>query len=181
MTQQHLLPKFGSGKAGEAKGPAAAELAADGSAVPEAVWSAETPENEARPMNVAEARPAEGPIVAEPTRGESPSAEPAQAGSKDHPGAPAARLPSYLMRWVRTKNPFGPKAAALKGGPLQGELRLESITVVRNDLSETDLEVVPGTQAPEPPVAAAQPETSPEKTRLFWRRIATRLFGVRRS
>ncbi|MGH7970639.1 MAG: hypothetical protein ACREIC_18085 [Limisphaerales bacterium] len=67
------------------------------------------------------------------------------------------------------------------GKPMfQGELSLEGVKVMRNDLSDTDLEVVPckpavpaAMPAPTPPPAAA---ASPQVT--TWGRVTGRIFGA---
>ena len=86
-----------------------------------------------------------------------------------------------FWRWGGRKNPFRSRAALQKRSePVQGELSLEEIKVVRNDLNETDLEVVPATKPEIPPNAVAG-ETHLEASRLVLRRILARLFGGRRS
>jgi hypothetical protein len=92
-----------------------------------------------------------------------------------------AALRKVLQRWTRIKNPFHPTASGRKRlEPVQGELLLDTVTVVRNDLNETDLELVP---APEPQTfpAAPQTEKATESARLVWGRITARLFGDKRS
>jgi hypothetical protein len=80
------------------------------------------------------------------------------------------------------RNPSQPKTAGRKGtAPIQGELLLEGVKVVRNDLNETDLEVVTATKSPEAAIVPAQPGVGGESARVAWRRMATRLFGSRRT
>jgi hypothetical protein len=63
---------------------------------------------------------------------------------------------------------------------VQGELSLESIKVVRNDLSDSDLEIVPAGQPKakkiEAPALAAPVKAEPALTR--WDRVSSRLFGA---
>ena len=86
-----------------------------------------------------------------------------------------------FRRWAQMKNPFRAKPVVRKAvPPVQAELRLESIKVVRNDLSEADLEIVPRAAAKElePPVSGS---ATPQSSRVAWQRIATRLFGAGRT
>jgi hypothetical protein len=79
-----------------------------------------------------------------------------------------------------------PKTSALAGfakAPLQGELSLDRIKVVRNDLSDVDLEIVRTSEKPAPatsatPALAAAPlRTVPETEQTAWNRITTGLLG----
>lgn len=63
---------------------------------------------------------------------------------------------------------------------MQGELSLELVKVVRNDLSDADLEVVLAKQ-PAAGAKASQPEPSGAKAggrATPWGRMSTRLFGA---
>jgi hypothetical protein len=57
-------------------------------------------------------------------------------------GADTAMNAYPLGRWTLKSNPF--KSASKPGGPpvVQGELSLDKVKVVRNDLSDSDLELV---------------------------------------
>lgn len=58
--------------------------------------------------------------------------------------------------------------------PFQAELALESVKVIRNDLNETDMEIVQTA----PKTAAAPASSSPEKRKAArWMRLTTRVFG----
>ena len=59
---------------------------------------------------------------------------------------------------------------------VQGEMTLETLKVVRNDLSEADLEVVPAKLAPSTEPASAANE--PQATRSVWSRAAAQLSSV---
>ncbi len=66
--------------------------------------------------------------------------------------------------------------------PVQAEWSLDKVAVMRNDLSETDLEVVPVRVDAKPPVSGARrevlvPRVSPktEKLKEAWRRVADRV------
>ena len=60
---------------------------------------------------------------------------------------------------------------------VQGELVLDTVKVVRNDLNEADLEVVPARKAPAAP-AAPQPQKAASGAAVLWSRITSRLFGA---
>ncbi len=90
-------------------------------------------------------------------------------------GVPAAAYPQG--RWTFLKRAFAPKPAARAAAvPVQGELALDLVRVVRNALNDADLEVVrarPKRAAPARPKREAAPET-----RYLWSRITARLFGA---
>ena len=87
---------------------------------------------------------------------------------------------------AREKKPNAAVQPRPRGGPVQGELSLDAIKVVRNDLSDTDFEVV-STRAPEDLAAAAavaaarrdsgeREAASPAISEATRGRMATRLF-----
>jgi hypothetical protein len=86
---------------------------------------------------------------------------------------------------AREKKPKAAVQPRPRGGPVQGELSLDAITVVRNDLSDTDFEVV-SMRAPEVFAAAAaaaerkdsgeREAASPAISEATRGRMATRLF-----
>ena len=93
------------------------------------------------------------------------------------PTPPLAKI--SFLRWAQGKNPFRPKPAVKKRpAPVQGELLLESVKVVRNDLNEADLELVP-LRSPEPAPQRNPSSAKAKNARPAWRRMATRLFGNR--
>ncbi len=78
-------------------------------------------------------------------------------------------------RWTLKANPFKSSSSPSGQPVVQGELSLEKVKVVRNDLSDSDLELVAVTQraeqngnvfAPATPVAEAKPS--------FWKRWKAR-------
>ena len=91
-------------------------------------------------------------------------------------------------RWTIFRNPFGgvmtkPKVVQ---APVQGELSLDAVKPVRNDLSDSDLEVIrvsrPAPVEPvavtsvlTPPAASAEP---PEPVGPVWDRLKTQFFGA---
>ena len=86
-----------------------------------------------------------------------------------------------LGRWTLKANPF--KASSRPAGQpvVQGELSLEKVKVVRNDLSDSDLELV----APGKPVGAATDGgvcglAQIKRVKLpFWSRVKARLFRIK--
>jgi hypothetical protein len=84
---------------------------------------------------------------------------------------------SVKLRAMRRRSPFARSASAKLEGPVQGEFSLDQVRVVRNDLSETDYEVVRAATATASPVKRA-PETVKvsASTRRPLGRLAGRLF-----
>jgi hypothetical protein len=86
-------------------------------------------------------------------------------------------------RWSLFKNPFAktprPKPAV---EPRQSELWLDSVKPVRNDLTDSDLEVVTANKPPAERARAAgapvSPPGEPEASGLAWGRIKTQFFGA---
>ena len=92
-------------------------------------------------------------------------------------------------RWTIFRNPFGGALAKSKAvqAPVQGELSLDAVKPVRNDLSDSDLEVIrvsrPAPVEPvavtpvvlTPPAASAEP---PEPAGPVWDRLKTQFFGA---
>jgi hypothetical protein len=108
----------------------------------------------------------------------SPSpANPALAGNPPQP-YPAGR---WTLKTLRS--PFYPKGSGnSRPAPVQGELSLDTIRPVRNDLSDSDLEIVPARRAAskpaKPPAAppAAMPGDALARAAMpWWRRLGARL------
>ena len=59
--------------------------------------------------------------------------------------------------WVKKLNPFATQGAPVPRAAVQGELSLDNVKPVRNDLSDTDLELV---------AAVKQPEAAPTAVRI---------------
>ena len=103
--------------------------------------------------------------------------------------APEQAFP--LGRWTIFRNPFGGLMAKPKekvaNAPVQGELSLDAVKPVCNDLSDSDLEVIrvsrPAPVEPvavtsvvlTPPAASAEP---PEPVGPVWDRLKTQFFGA---
>jgi len=125
--------------------------------------------------NELEASPAVVLVVAE-----APASKPVM-----RPTPPSASKPRPLLAWVKKVNPLAylparqseDKPARVRT-PVQTELSLERVKVMRNDLNDTDLEVIPARTAgtPEPGGPKLQPSARNEMTTL--NRLTSRLFGA---
>jgi hypothetical protein len=83
-----------------------------------------------------------------------------------------------LGRWTGFKNPFGRKTApSREPAPVQGELSLDTLKVVRNDLSDADLEIVRAPEPVPPPPPRASPPAETLPAGLLISRITARIFG----
>jgi len=137
------LPKFG-GK----KNPFRATVFPDKSETGENVASAAAPEFAATDVT-GPVNPTLAPPHGAVPEFSQPTGRPDSAALVDARQPTVARTSPFraLLLWGRAKkaNP----ARALAGRPLiQGELSLDKVKVVRNDLSETDFEIVPSEHAP---------------------------------
>jgi hypothetical protein len=163
MTQQSLLPKFGPAKSSEAGGP----------------------DRDAQP-NASEARPDQKSVTtaAAPEVNAAKRKKTMTTVETEYPATPKQAFPAG--RWTVFRNPFGfaavkPKSVVPVQGPVQCELSLDAVKPVRNDLSESDLEVVrakrakPDAKSPlTGPVVSPSPESS-------WDRVTTQFFGAGKS
>lgn len=90
-------------------------------------------------------------------------------------GASAIRSSAEKLKGLFRRGPSSQQSSAVPrfAKPLiQGELSLDRIKVVRNDLSDSDIEIVPVKPESTP---AAPAETKPEHK---WKRVAGQLFGA---
>ena len=81
------------------------------------------------------------------------AAAPAEVSRMPSPPAGPPRFSKQAGGWLRRLNPFawrGSRKPAAKSAPprfspapLQGELSLDNVKVVRNDLSDADVEIIP--------------------------------------
>jgi hypothetical protein len=168
MTQQCLLPKFGSAKPAEtgAQGPGAAVGEALGSG-----WVEKQSQIEQSVSQTDEAKV----NMEDLAKLESRSVVP-RASSKTQKAASRDR------RWALIKNPFSQKPAPGKAtAPLQGELLLEMVKPVRNDLSDADLEVVPVGEQVKSEDESGLLADRLVSIGLLWHRIASRIFGARQT
>jgi hypothetical protein len=117
-----------------------------------------------------------------------------EAQSAPAPQAPVAVAPESWLKKIHPLVWFGKsKPAALKSAiprfskttaPIQGELSLDNIKVMRNDLSETDMEIVQAKSRPVKIVAASAPAAAaamaipdlPPATRA-WEYLGEHLLG----
>lgn len=176
MTEQALLPKFGATKQSEIVESPRAEMnlkAASAPSVEEkaiqktAVEPAAAKEKGTKIMTAVE--------TGFPAVNTAAAAEPKQAFPQG--------------RWTIFRNPFGGALAKSKAAqaPVQGELSLDAVKPVRNDLRDSDLEVIRVSRpAPVEPVAVtsvvlAPPAAStapPESVGPAWDRLKTQFFGA---
>jgi hypothetical protein len=121
---------------------------------------------------------------------------PARNSEPVEPVKPAPVVDNWLKKinplvWLGNRKTAEPKAALPRFGgktPVQGELSLDNIKVMRNDLSETDMEIVPmkarrPTPVPAPELIAMEasaaamaiPELPPATS--AWEYLGERLLG----
>jgi hypothetical protein len=160
MTQQTLLPRFGSVKAPEEQVPV---VGSNNQKPAKPVLKQSSPEfaaaNDRKKMSAVQLKPQETAV----------------------PKAVAAKPAFPLGRWTLFKNPFSrtprpmPKEAAV-----QPELSLDMVTPVRNDLTDADLELVqsPKRSAEKTAPQAAQPEPAATVASPSWARINAQFFGA---
>jgi len=176
------LPKFES-----SKNPFASRTHAE----PSAADSAREPElPKMTPAEIAAANLKKTQAL--PALGE-PSAKVTHNPRPAEPAKPAAVVDGWLKKinplvWFGNRKPAEPKPAIPRfkktHTPVQGELSLDNIKVMRNDLSETDVEVVPAKARPAKlPSAPAQgsaaamaiPDLPPART--AWEYLGEHLMG----
>lgn len=88
--------------------------------------------------------------------------------------------------WLKRSNPFAAAQPTSAKPPMQAELTLDKVKVVRNDLSEADFEVVPKKELPrqselKPYRKPNRPASVPEDDVLgakAWNWLGSRLFGA---
>lgn len=162
MTQQSLLPTFGGAKATESQ---AVEI--------------DSPAAEATPR----------PVRMDPAT-RTAAAEPAGT-ARNKPGPDRAAVFVDATKTLRPfggcswfKNPFARTALPKpENGPVQTELSLDSVKPVRNDLSDSEVELggVPG-RTDVPPGTPTAPKALPDQTTAvtggLWQRFKKRLFGA---
>jgi hypothetical protein len=101
-----------------------------------------------------------------------------------------ARLFDRARGWLKDRRAGRKSKSAIpqfKPALVQAELRLDSVKVVRNDLSDSDLEIVaaktPKGSATKPSPGPAEGASAPaagqcETTDSAWGRVGARLFGA---
>ena len=144
MTSRRLLPKFGS-----AKNPFQAD-AAPAAQIP----AAEAPEQPVAAVAQEISRP-----VAEPAKSAPSLLRLGTSKARDLASALQNRWSSQLGSLLSSpvRKPKAVFSAPAKSTlPVQGELSLDRVKVVRNDLRDADLEVVPMKSRPAPSAAPAE-------------------------
>jgi hypothetical protein len=154
IRRKNLLPKFGSRKNPFAPPAAPAPVQVE-------LLKSELTPAETAAANLKETVPL--PVIA-PKAG---LAATAPAPAPAAPAAPAAtgpKVPGRVARWIEKLNPLAWWSARRPAGksavprfqrpPVQWELSLDRVKVVRNDLSDADVEIVPAK-----PAAKRQPRT----------------------
>ena len=120
------------------------------------------------------------------------TAEPVAPGANQTAhGAVGHRFP--LGRWTMFRNPFSKssKPANPPAGPVQGELWLDLVKPVRNDLTDSDVVVVAGHSVSSPDAELAvrateepPPMSLPEEkvaAEPVWSRLKTQFFGAEKE
>lgn len=175
MTQQSLLPKFGSVKVPEE--PARGSGEKRNQAVARAALPTEQPQS---------ANAATGNKTMNAVR--AVEAEPAVEAAAPVALKPAADRPAFPRgRWTLFKNPFSKSGKSKPAtAPVQTEMLLDLVKPVRNDLSDSDLEVVrvqpkPAVEVTERVSVApvATEAVSPEP--VAWDRIKNQFLGAGKS
>jgi len=150
MTQQSLLPKFGPSKNSVGEPPVSERTASAAQDAP--------------PRPTVSTLRREGIRTTQANPMKDSNNMKTAAANHSAPAAAVSPLPQQTFphgRWTLFKNPFSgaPKPKAKTSGtPLQGELLLDAVKPVRNDLSDSDLEVVP---ASKPGSGVASPVAAP--------------------
>ncbi|MGD0258655.1 MAG: hypothetical protein ABSD29_02395 [Verrucomicrobiota bacterium] len=181
LPSQRLLPQFGPVRNPFGSG-AKAELAQTEARPPEDHGGNGTPA----------ARPSLPGPGGEPAAVLQPDAEhcaaPAKFDARNLAGALWRRATALLSGWqaklcgllaLSGRQAAQPAIPRFPKPPVQGELSLDRIKVVRNDLSDADLEVVPA-KPPAAPVATAPAPRAVEKAegaKSAWGRVTTRIWG----
>ena len=159
MRQQNLLPKFGfsesTARTAVLEDEAAESESGDAPETQEQPWHMKTLESETQGKPLAGLAPA--PAVAKPP----------------------VRAAYPHGRWTFRKQPQPQAPLTSESGAVQGELALDLVKVVRNDLNDADLEVVSKPKPPSPPAApVAAPQKAVAGAGPFWSRISSRWFGA---
>lgn len=187
------LPKFGSQKnpfANTESSPEAAEQL-----TPAEMAAASMKDTQRLPLLVPKPEASGERLQPEqPERPMAPAVPPEGGTLNSHVAVPSA-VGGWLKKlnplvWWENRKPAEPKSAIprFNKAPVQGELSLDNIKVVRNDLSEADVEVVPMKARPAKmpsvaitatPTAAAAAMAIPElpPARDAWEFLGERLLG----
>jgi hypothetical protein len=188
MRTQGLLPKFGSSKNPFAAPPKPEPPAAPARQETGALFESEAKPQPAtlapvKPAKPAPARTAAVTLVA--------AVETKPAGSVRVEPATLAKS-SSIWGWVKQLSPLsllarrGPGATKSTRSwpshrPVQAELSLDKVKVVRNDLTDTDLEIVPARLMGLPSGASPVLSQSGKSEPAAWDRLASRFFGAEKT
>jgi len=182
LTSQRLLPQFGP-----ARNPFSGRAKAE-PAQPKARPLEEHGGNGAPVARPGLPGPRGGP-AAVLQRGAEQRAVPAKCDPRDLAGVLWRRLAALLSRWQATLcgllahsrgMAVQPAIPRFPKPPVQGELSLDRIKVMRNDLSDADLEVVTA-KLPAAPAATTPAPRAVQKaagTKSVWGRVTTRILGA---
>jgi hypothetical protein len=189
MRTQGLLPKFGS-----SKNPFAAPTRPEPPAAPARQETGTLFEAEPKPQPVTPT-----PVKpAKPVRAVAAAPMAAAAVVEPKPPGPARVDPAALAKsssiwgWVKQlsprsllvrRGPGAPKSARSwpSHRPVQAELSLDKVKVVRNDLTDTDLEIVPARLMGLPSGASPVLSQSGKSEPAAWDRLASRFFGAEKT
>ena len=147
------------------------------------------------------ARPAPAPVTAAPAVTSLPPAITKAAKATSFLGTPMTKhsiaVQSRSQRsggakfwgpWTRLKDKFTSNggAARVAGPPVQAELALDMVRPVRNDLSDSDFEILAPAKrkvaAPvQPMLATTAMKQNDPGANLLWGRVRSRLFGARQA
>ncbi len=164
--KQIYLPKFGS-----PKNPFASANQPGGATPPEETAAAPVK----TPITVVAAK-----TQKLPTFSPAPRAVNNRSAALEKPAGPVPR-PRHSLRCMGKLNPFASDSAFLAAragnakAPVQAELSLDAVKVLRNDLSDVDVEVVP--LKSHPPVNTGEPGPGPAKN--TWGLLGERLLKMK--
>ena|SRR5579859_6624895 len=173
LTNQRLLPQFGSkSNPFRTDGDAGQKLAIT------PALRAETLQPDAESPQTAVAPAQKGPPTQRPESKATLAIRQASHQLADWAGKYTSRLAGPFQS--RSAKPAMPAIPALAKPMVQGELSLERVKVVRNDLSDSDLDIVrcrpqPSLANRSVPVAEPKAAEMPDKP---WSRVTGRLFGA---
>ncbi|MDB6121927.1 MAG: hypothetical protein JWQ71_920 [Pedosphaera sp.] len=188
MRSKNLLPKFGSGRNPFCNTPKAESAKA---VVAEAPTTPELPKTEPIVAVTSPLLESEELKAVESVEEIKPMAAPEKTELKNvNASAPTKKEPMQFGKWLKKLNLLsylpirkpGMKAIAVKPARthVQTELSLEKVKVMRNDLSDTDLELVRAKKSaaqPKAPQPILQQPVMVKSEPTTWGRLTSRIFG----
>jgi hypothetical protein len=199
MRTRNLLPKFGSAKnpfappTPDLESPGAPHTSSPAKLQTASLFESpirEPEHREAAPIEAAKPAPKKE-LKTAPQSSAAPVA-PAKVEAR-MPVAPAPSAPSgkpgKIGGWIKKLNPLAllpPRRGDSGRGrparkPVQTELTLEKVRVVRNDLSDTDLEIVPGRLMGLPSGASPILPHTGNSGPGAWSRLTTKILGAQHA